>query len=123
MFEELILNNVRRQIKVRKGRNTLEKSPLINYLSGFKIDADDSLIDVVKESLVFRSVILHYQITLLIVGTITTIVIWCGFQFVDIERTTVAYLYICIIWTTVSRVAETHFPSDHPVIKWRMTFL
>ena len=69
----------------------------------------------------------------LILRTVTAI-IWCRLQFVDIERTTVANLYICTLLTTgvlspiaVTRTAliitETHFPRYHPVLNRRMTSL
>ena len=41
-----------------------------------------------------------FHLTLLVFSTITTVLIWCGFQFVDVERTAVSHLYICTILTT-----------------------
>ena len=70
---------------------------------------------------------LRSEWTLLIFSTITTARIWRGFQFVDVERTTVAHLYICTITTTVttitSRIAKTYFPRDHAILNWRMASL
>lgn len=72
------------------------------------------------------------QWTQLILRTITTI-IWCGFQFVDIERTTVANLYIyallatgvlsLAVSVTTLIITETHFPRYHPFLNRRMTSL
>ena len=67
--------------------------------------------------------------TLSVFSTKTTVLIWCGFQFVDVERTAVSHLYICTILTTVTTVttwtsiAKTHFPRDHPFLYWRMASL
>ena len=65
--------------------------------------------------------------TLLIFSTITTTRIWSGFQFVDVERTTVAHLYICTILTAVTTItttiAKTDFPRDHAILNWWMASL
>ena len=67
------------------------------------------------------------KLTLLVFSTITTVNIWCGFKFVDVERTTVAHLYICTIKTTgttiTTRIAKTYFPRDYAILNWRMASL
>ena len=67
------------------------------------------------------------KLTLLVFSTITTVSIWCGFKFVDVERTTVAHLYICTIKTTgttiTTRIAKTYFPRDYAILNWRMASL
>ena len=71
--------------------------------------------------------------TQLILRTVTAI-IWCGLQFVDIERTTVANLYIYTLLTTVVNlllavsvttliITETHFPRYHPFLNGWMASL
>ena len=71
--------------------------------------------------------------TQLILRTVTAI-IWCGLQFVDIERTTVANLYIYTLLTTGVNlllavsvttliITETHFPRYHPFLNGWMASL
>ena len=64
--------------------------------------------------------LLWVNITLKLFGTISSIWNWCGFEFVNVEWTTVEYFYVGRIITTATRITETHLPRDNPLVNRRM---
>ena len=58
--------------------------------------------------------------TLLVLGTITKITRWCGFQFVDVEISTISNLNINPVTTTIWAL-ETNCSSNQAIWDGRMT--
>ena len=52
--------------------------------------------------------------TLLVLGTITKITSWCGFQFVDVEISTISDFNVDPVTTTIW-LLETHFSSNQAI--------